>query len=88
MTEILSDSKKFLSPEGIFKRTSSEPDISAAGLRQRTCSNASQLQYNRARERSRASFVQQVSKERSRSPSPTGASNSSDSEGQMVVDGR
>jgi hypothetical protein len=85
MTEVLSDSKKFLSPEGIFKRTSSEPDISAAGLRQRTCSNVSQLQYNRTRERSRASVV---SKDRSRSPSPTGASNCSDSEGQMVVDGR
>lgn len=88
MTEILSDSKNFLSPEGVFKRTSSEPDISAAGLRQRTCSNASQLQYNRTRERSRASFVHQVRKERSRSPSPTGASNCSDSEGQMVVDVR
>ena len=88
MTEILSDSKKLLSPEGIFKRTSSEPDISVAGLRQRTCSNASQLQYNRIRERSRASFVQQVSKGRSRSPSPAGASNCSDSEGQMVVDER
>lgn len=85
MTEVLSDSKKFLSPEGIFKRTSSEPDISAAGLRQRTCSNVSQLQYNRTRERSRALVV---SKDRSRSPSPTGASNCSDSEGQMVVDGR
>ena len=88
MTEILSDSKKFLSPEGIFKRTSSEPDISAAGVRQRTCSNSSQLQYNRTRERSRASLVHQVTKERSRSPSPTDASNCSDSEGQMVVDGR
>ena len=86
MTEVLSDSKTYLSPEAIFKRTSSEPDIFAAGLRQRTCSNASQLQYNRARERSRASFI---NKGRSRSPSPNAASNCSvDSEGQMVVDGR
>ena len=80
MTEVLTDSK-YLSPEAIFKRTSSEPDIFGAGTRQRTCSNASQLQYNRARERSKASFT---NRERSRSPSP----NCSDSEGQMVVDGR
>lgn len=79
MTEVLTDSK-YLSPEAIFKRTSSEPDIFGAGIRQRTCSNASQLQYNRARERSKASFT---NRERSRSPSP----NCSDSEGQMVVDG-
>lgn len=85
MTEVLPDSK-FLSPEAIFKRTSSEPDIFGASVRQRTCSNASQLQYNRARERSReASFA---NKERSRSPSPNGVSNSSESEGQMIVDGR
>ena len=85
MTEVLSDSKHFLSPEALFKRSSSEPDVFAAGVRQRTCSNSSQLQYNRARERSRASFV---NKERSRSPSPNVTSNCSDSEGQMVVDGR
>ena len=82
--EVLSDSN-FLSPEAIFKRTSSEPDIFGSSVRQRTCSNASQLQYNRARERSKASFS---NKERSRSPSPNGISNSSDSEGQMIVDGR
>lgn len=79
MTEVLSDSK-YLSPEAIFQRASSEPDIFGTAVRQRTCSNASQLQYNRARERSRASFT---NGERSRSPSPNG----SDSEGQMVVDG-
>ena len=84
MTEVLSDSK-YLSPEAIFQRTSSEPDILGTAIRQRTCSNASQLQYNRARERSRASFT---NGERSRSPSPVGTSNGSDSEGQMVVDGR
>lgn len=83
MTEVLSDSK-YLSPEAIFQRTSSEPDIFGTAIRQRTCSNASQLQYNRARERSRASFT---NGERSRSPSPVGTSNGSDSEGQMVVDG-
>lgn len=84
MTEVLSDSS-FLSPEGIYKRTSSEPDIFGAGVRQRTCSNTSQLRYNRARERSRTAFT---NKERSRSPSPNGVSNSSDIETQMVVDGR
>lgn len=83
MTEVVSDSS-FLSPEGIYKRTSSEPDIFGAGVRQRTCSNTSQLRYNRARERSRTAFT---NKERSRSPSPNGVSNSSDIETQMVVDG-
>ena len=84
MTEVLTDSS-FLSPDAIFKRTSSEPDISGAGVRQRTCSNASNLHYNRARERSRTSLT---NKERSRSPSPNGVSNSSDSVVKMMVDGR
>ena len=84
MTEVLSDSS-FLSPEAIFKRTSSEPDIFGTGVRQRTCSNSSNLHYNRARERSRSSVT---NKERSRSPSPNGVSNSSDPAVQMMVDGR
>lgn len=85
MSEVLSDSN-FLSPEAILKRTSSEPDIFGAGVRQRTCSNSSHLQYNRARELSRSSRVSFTNKERSRSPSPNGVANSSDSEGQMIVE--
>lgn len=81
MTDVDSN---FLSPESILKRTSSEPDIFGSGIRHRTCSNSSQLQYNRARERSRASFA---NKERSRSPSPPNGILVTDYEGQMIVDG-
>lgn len=82
MTDVDSN---FLSPESILKRTSSEPDIFGSSIRHRTCSNSSQLQYNRARERSRASFT---NKERSRSPSPPNGILVTDYEGQMIVDGR
>lgn len=84
MTEALSDSN-FLCPEASrFKRTSSEPDVSGAGFRPRTCSNASQLQYNRTRERSRVSAT---NKQRSDSPPPSGLLNARDADVFMVVDG-
>ena len=82
MTEVLPDSNYLSPPDAVYKRSSSEPDIFAAGLRGRTCSNASNLQYNRARVLSRAASS---NKERSRTPSPTYSS--SESEGE-VVDGR
>lgn len=82
MTEVLSDSN-FLPPAtSRVKRTSSEPDFSGGGFRQRTCSNSSQLKYNRTRE---TSIVSGGSNKLSRSPSPTASSTDADDE--MLADG-